>query len=78
MPWLIAALAAGGFAAANGGVQSLGDVATVLEGFVGAVTDGTMWRSLGWLLLGIVLMLFGLKLWIGGSMREVYTGGRPA
>jgi hypothetical protein len=64
MPWLIAALAAGGFVAANGGVQKLGDVASVLEGFVGAVTDGTMWRSLGWLLLGIVLMFAGGAMWI--------------
>lgn len=33
-----------------------------------AVTDGKMWRSLGWLLLGLVLMLAGIYLWIGKTI----------
>lgn len=32
-----------------------------------ALTDGKMWRSLGWLLLGILLMFIGIALWIGPS-----------
>lgn len=75
MPWLIAALAAGGFLAASGGVSKLSDVGSVLLGFFGAVTDGTMWRSLGWLLLGVIMMFAGLALW---TKTEVIPAVRSA
>ena len=28
------------------------------------MTDGKLWRSLGWLLLGIILIMAGVYLWI--------------
>jgi hypothetical protein len=52
-------------AIANAG--PLAGIAGSLEAFFGAVTDGKLWRSLGWILLGILLMLAGVLLWIGPS-----------
>jgi len=28
------------------------------------ITDGKMWRSLGWLLLGLIVFSFGINLWL--------------
>lgn len=42
-------------------------IAGALEAFFKAVTDGKTWRSVGWIVLGILLMLFGVLLWIGPS-----------
>lgn len=33
--------------------------------FIKALTDGKMWRSLGWMLLGVLLIFIGLFLWVG-------------
>lgn len=33
-----------------------------LLGFFTALTDGYMWRSLGWIILGVVLMILGVAL----------------
>lgn len=49
--------------AATGGAFS--SVQNALSGFYDVLTNGKMWRSLGWLLLGIVLMFIGVWLWIG-------------
>jgi hypothetical protein len=49
-----------------GAVQAGGFI-TVIEGIWAGLTDGKMWRSLGWLLLGIVLMLLAVGWWIGPS-----------
>jgi hypothetical protein len=39
------------------------------------VTDYRMWRSIGWLLLGIVVTILGLTIWnrrtIGAAVRAV-------
>jgi hypothetical protein len=43
------------------------DVASALSAFYDKLTDGKMWRSLGWLLLGIALILAGVLMWIGPS-----------
>lgn len=40
---------------------------STIEGIWTELTDGRMWRSLGWILLGIVLMLAGVAWWIGPS-----------
>jgi len=42
----------------------LAGIAGSLEAFFGAVTDGKLWRSLGWALLGIILMITGIWLWL--------------
>lgn len=45
----------------------LAGIAGSLEAFFTALTDGKMWRSLGWIILGIALMIIGVVLWIGPS-----------
>jgi hypothetical protein len=52
-----------------------------LFGFLGAwaeLTDGKMWRSLGWLLLGVVLMLLGAASYIGMQKNPVSVVRRLA
>jgi hypothetical protein len=39
----------------------------VVEAIWTELTDGKMWRSVGWLLLGVALMLLGVAWWIGPS-----------
>lgn len=40
--------------------------------------DGKMWRSLGWILLGIVVMLLGVGWWIGPSAARGSPAGAVA
>jgi hypothetical protein len=56
-----------GQAAASAVTDPLTGVAGALEAFYQAITDGKTWRSIGWLLLGILLMIVGVALWIGPS-----------
>lgn len=53
--------------ATGGAVSSFQDVSHALSGFFAVLTDGKMWRSLGWLLLGVILMFTGIGLIIGPS-----------
>lgn len=34
------------------------------EGIAQALTDGSLWRSLGWLAMGIILLIVGIMLWL--------------
>ena len=56
---------------ASGLAQTVGAIWTNLR-------DGKMWRSLGWLLLGIVLMLLGVLWWIGPSSARALPGAGAA
>jgi hypothetical protein len=42
----------------------LAGIAGSLEAFFTAVTDGKLWRSLGWILLGASLVYTGIFLWL--------------
>lgn len=57
-----------GLASAGSG---LSDTANALVAFFGTITDYRMWRSLGWLLLGIVLIGAGLAL----LAKDTVAGG---
>ena len=54
---------AGGAAQAAGGAGGVASEISVLSAVIAAVwanvRDGKMWRSLGWLLLGVLLILMG-------------------
>lgn len=50
----------------TGAVTGLG---ATIGGFMAAVMDVTMWRSLGWLWLGMILMLWGVTLWRLGGVK---------
>jgi hypothetical protein len=53
----------------------LAGIAGSLTAFFQAVTDGKLWRSLAWILLGILLMLLGVFLWLGpGAARRSPIG----
>jgi hypothetical protein len=53
------------------GGASFTDVAHALAAFYDKVTDGKMWRSLGWVALGLVLMITGIAL----LLRRTVSGG---
>ena len=48
--------------------------AALLAGIWSNLRDYKMWRSLGWLLLGIVLMLLGVSWWLGPSAARSVPG----
>lgn len=59
----------------NINIDPLAAIGGSLEAFFTALTDGKMWRSLGWILLGILLMIVGVVLWIGpGAARRTPIG----
>ena len=41
----------------------------VLEAFYKNLTDGKMWRSLGWIALGIVLIIAGIMMWMKAPQK---------
>lgn len=49
------------------GVNSLTDVGVTLVAFFAELTDYRLWRSLAWLLLGIILMTGGAVIWLKTS-----------
>ena len=56
-------ITAGGLpAAAAGGGVNFSSIQNALTAFYDKLTDGKMWRSLGWLLLGVLLIFIGLGL----------------
>jgi hypothetical protein len=57
-----AAAAAGAAAAVPAAYSS---VQNALSGFYDVLTNGKMWRSLGWLILGALLMFLGIVLLVG-------------
>jgi hypothetical protein len=63
--------------AANATVPSIPGV-SLLAGIWTNLRDYKMWRSLGWLFLGIVLMLLGVGWWIGPSAARMSPAGAVA
>lgn len=80
MVWFGSDGAAKSYASAQSGPLS-GNLPSPLTGIAGAaqalfhaVTDGTMWRSLGWILLGVLLLVLGTALWLRKSAARAVTG----
>lgn len=48
----------------SGAISALADPLSFLKAVWLNISDYRMWRSLGWLILGIVLMGFGIALWL--------------
>lgn len=46
-----------------------------LEAFYKVITDGKLWRSLGWLWLGIVLIIVGIAMWLRIPQRGAALAG---
>jgi hypothetical protein len=51
------------------------DVSHALTAFYRTVTDGKLWRSLGWLLLGVLLLFTGIGLLIGPAAARRSPAG---
>ena len=47
-----------------------------MEGYWAGLTDGKLWRSLGWIILGIILMIFGVAIWVTGQKNPVSIAAR--
>lgn len=56
----------------------LGDIAAALKSFYSAVTDGKMWRSIAWILLGLLLLVNGILLWLKIPQRAAGIAARAA
>ena len=54
---------------------SAGQFLSLTEGIWASLTDGKLWRSLGWLALGIALMFLGVSWWLGPSAAMGTPGG---
>jgi len=76
--------AAGAVAGATGNVgpavpaDPLTGIASALEAFWSAVTDGKMWRSVWWIVLGANLAWLGLLLWLRIPQRATGVAGTAA
>lgn len=55
------------------GIDSLG---ATFEAAYDDITDGKLWRSLGWIVLGILLVIAGLYLWVRTS--KAYASAQSA
>lgn len=59
-------------------LSAISDVGAALKSFYSAMTDGRMWRSLAWILLGLVLMVNGILLWLRVPQRAAGIAGAAA
>ena len=59
-------------------VGQIADIASSLEAFYSAVTDAKMWKSLGWLLLGVLFLTAGIMLWLRIPQRAAHIGATTA
>jgi len=50
---------------------SLAGFVTVVEGIWAELTDVRMWASLGWMVLGIILIFAGALWWVGPSAERM-------
>ena len=51
-------------------------ILTLMEGYWAGLTDGKLWRSLGWIILGVILMIFGVAIWVTGQKNPVSIAAR--
>ncbi len=73
--------ASGDVASASKAIAGPAGIATIFEAIWSQLTNAKTWKSLGWLLLGVMLMLIGLYLWLGpvtGRMSPAGMAGRAA
>lgn len=68
----------GAVSAAESGLSGIGDIAAAMKSFYTAVTDGKMWRSVAWILLGLLLLVNGILLWLKIPQKAAGVAGRAA
>lgn len=52
-------------------LSGIDEVAAVLKAFYNAVTDGKLWRSLGWVVLGLAILGAGIALFFKKQIGQV-------
>jgi hypothetical protein len=52
------------------GLSGVDRLAAVFTAAFGALSDGKMWRSLGWIVLGLVLMIVAIIWLMGGVLGK--------
>lgn len=57
-------------------LHGIDNIGATLEAFYDDITDGKLWRSLGWIVLGILLIIAGLYLWVRTS--KAYASAQSA
>lgn len=45
-------------------LSALGQIAAAIRAFFDAITDAAMWRSIGWIFLGMWMIWVGIMLWL--------------
>jgi hypothetical protein len=58
----------------TGSATTFSSVQNALTGFYDVLTNGKMWRSLGWLLLGVLMMIAGVALLLKGQITRDVAG----
>lgn len=66
------------FSGVSDTASALAGIGGVLGGLVSALLDVTMWRSLGWLWLGLLLLLWGVLIWTGVPQKLVSAATKIA
>lgn len=58
-------------------LAGIDEIGAVLKAFFTTVTDWHFWASLGWILLGLVLMAAGIRLWLGKPLLPKMPAAVP-
>lgn len=59
------------FGSLFGAGQALGDVASSLVAFFQTITNPLMWRSIGWMLLGFIMMAAGAAMLLRSRITRI-------
>lgn len=58
----------------SGGIPVFSSIEHALSAFYDVLTNGKMWRSLGWLILGVLLMVAGIALFLRKQIGSTIAG----
>lgn len=56
-------------------LSGLAQIGAIAQAIFGAITDLAMWRCLGWIAAGAVMIAIGVRLWLGMPAVPNFIGG---
>jgi hypothetical protein len=62
----------------SGAISALGDTLSFSKAVWLNLSDYRMWRSLGWLVLGVILMIIGFVVWNRKAIESIGAGAAKA